>query len=149
MTTSPKMARANSTKGSTPEYYANVAYKQWVWKEIRKRSGVARGDGAGALQWLVDEMKRRARQELIEIGKLDSLQTGTLSMFLGKEDRVLPPSNTTLMPAINKALGIAPPPICDPTDELAQIRDRFTDRWRKMPANVQRSILELLGKDAD
>jgi hypothetical protein len=149
MKASGPMAKARLAEGSTPEYFATVSYKQWVWKEIRKRSGVARGDGAGALQWLVDEMKRRASRELIEIGKLESLQTGTLSMFLGKEEKVLPPSNTTLMPAINKALRIAPPPICDPTDDLAQVRDLFADRWRKMEPGVQRAILELLGKDAE
>ncbi len=38
------------------------------------------------------------------------------------------------MPAMNKALGIAPPSICDPESPLEQIKDRLDALWRKMNA---------------
>lgn len=135
MTASSRMAKPKPTL----EYPATTAYKQWVWAEIRRRKKT--------LQWLVDEMKKRARAELLEIGKFETISNATLSMLLGPEDVVPPPSNSALLPAINKALGIAPPPVCDPASDLAQVRDLFTARWNAASPAVKRAILELLGDD--
>lgn len=131
------------------KYPATTAYKQWVWKEIRKRSDAERGRGAGALQWLVDEMKRRARQELLEIGKLETISTATLSQLLGPEDEVPPSSSSVLLPAINKTLGIEPPPVCDPNDEMQQLVERFKRAWTRAIPRERTVLLAALGPADD
>src|SRR5690348_4312828 len=101
MAASRQMTKHPTEGGVALMYPATTAYKQWVWAEIRKRA-----NGDGALQWLVDEMKRHARAELIAIGKYETVSTGTISQLLGPEDEVPTPSSSALLPAINKALGI-------------------------------------------
>lgn len=131
------------------KYPALTAYKQWVWKTIRARSSAERGDDAGALQWLVDEMKRVARVELEEIGKHETISTSALSQLLGPEGKIPPPSNSMLLPAINRALGIAPPPVCDPSDELSQIVDRLRARWARATVREREALKALLARGDD
>ncbi len=115
-------------------YPATTAYKQWIWRHLREIGWV--------LQDLVDAMKKADKS-------LGTLTTSTLSQLLGTEGEVPEPSNTTLLPALNKALKLAPPPVCVPEDELAQIRDRFSARWNKLTAREQKVLLELLADDPD
>jgi hypothetical protein len=122
-----------------PTFPASPAYKQWVWNEIRRRKWTQ--------QRFVDEMKKADRTQTGGVLTAKS-STAWLTGFLGAEDAERRYwSNTELMPAMNKALGISPPPMCDPSDELAQIRDRFTSRWRKMTAKEQRILNDLIGRD--
>lgn len=114
-------------------YPATTAYKQWVWEQLRKKKWV--------LQDLVDAIKRVDRTRT-------TLTTSTLSQFLGPEDVAPQPSNSTLLPAINKVFGIAPPPVCEPTDEIAQVRDRFMARWNQLNRRERDALLALLSDDA-
>lgn len=145
------MAKARIREGVTLTYPAMTPYKQWVWEQIRARGKT--------LQWLVDEMKRVAKSELMTIvdakGRTmyETLSTSTVSQLLGpapeKNAGPPPPSNCAFMPALNRALGIAPPPVCTPSDELAQIRDRFSAKWTKMTPRERRLLLELLGDETE
>lgn len=137
------MAKSRETENVTLTYPATTAYKQWVWKKIRARWP------KGAQQAFVDELKRKARAELIEIGKLETISTATISDFLGKEGDTPRPSNSALLPAFNKVLGIAPPPVCDPTDELAQLVDRFRMRWSQATPRERATLIALLGNHDD
>lgn len=138
MTALLTVAKKRAIGGPTLTYPATTAYKQWVWKEIRRRDKT--------LQWLVDEMKRVARKELIESGNYETISTASLINLLGAEKGAAPtPSNCAFMPALNKALGLAPPPLCDPTDELAQLSDRFRAKWNQLDNASRTAILALLG----
>jgi hypothetical protein len=112
---------------------ATPAYKQWVWKEIRRRGWTQ--------QRLVDEMKKADRGQTG--GALTAtISTGWLTQFLGAEDAERRfQSNTELMPAINKALGIAPPSVCDPASSLSQMKDRLDALWRMMDAHERERFL--------
>lgn len=116
-----------------PSFPATAAYKQWVWKEIRRRGWTQ--------QRLVDEMKRVDRAQ--SGGALTAtITTGWLTQFLGPEDAVRRfATNTELMPAINKALGIAPPTVCDPESPLSQLKDRIDALWRSMDAYQRERFL--------
>jgi hypothetical protein len=141
------MAKSSAPGGVTLTYPATTAYKQWVWKKIRS--------GGDSLQWLVDEMKRLAKPELVKLtdakGRTmyETISTATLSDLLGREDEIPPPSNTKLMPAINKTLGIAPPPVCDPSDKLSQLIDRLRDRWARATPHERNIIEVVLAKGDD
>jgi hypothetical protein len=126
------MAKTSSPTGVTLTYPATTAYKQWVRAQLKARGWTQ--------QRLVDEMKRADRT-------LTTISTATITEFLGPEDVTPSPSNSKLLPAINKVFGIAPPPVCNPTDELAQIVDRFRERWGKMTDRERRALLELLKSD--
>jgi hypothetical protein len=109
-----------------PSFPATAAYKEWVWREIRRRGWTQ--------QRLIDEMKRADRS--LSGGALTkTITTGWLTQFLGGEDAPRRyASNTELMPAINKALGIAQPSVCDPDSPLSQLKDRLDYLWRTMNA---------------
>jgi hypothetical protein len=126
------VAKHRSTDGVTLTYPATTAYKQWVRAQLKTRKWTQ--------QKLVDEMKRVDRS-------LTTISTATITDFLGPEEQTPAPSNSKLLPAINKVLGIPPPPVCEPGDELAQVRDRFASRWRKLTPKEQRVLLEILGRD--
>jgi hypothetical protein len=79
----------------------------------------------------------------------ETISTATLSDLLGREDEIPPPSNTKLMPAINKTLGIAPPPVCDPSDKLSQLIDRLRDRWARATPHERNIIEVVLAKGDD
>ena len=79
------------------------------------------------------------------IKRLDSTlpaTSGGLSQFFGKEDAVPEPSNTALMPALNQMLGAAPPPVCRPDDEHAQLLDAMRARIETMTP-AERDLLRL------
>jgi hypothetical protein len=143
VTASNLMAKPRATSSVTLTYPATTAYKQWVWKRIRERWP------KGALQAFVDELKRKARAELIELGKLETISTATISDFLGPEGSVPPPTNSALLPAFNKVLGIEPPPVCDPSDEMQQLVERFKRAWSRATPRERSVLLAALGSEDD
>lgn len=135
------MAKTRDLEGVTLTYPATTAYKQWVWREIRKRWP------KGAQQAFVDELKHRARKELAAIGKFETISTATISDFLGREGATPTPSNSALLPAFNKVLGLAPPPVCDPTDTMTQLVERFRRRWERATPRERAILLAAIGDD--
>lgn len=133
MTASLLVAKKKPVGPKPLMYPAIPSYKEWVWKRLKSDGWV--------LQDLVDEMKRLDRTQT-------KLTTSTLSQLLGHEDGPWFPSSSTLIPLVNRALRIEPPPVCNPADPLARIRDHFTDRWNKLTPNMQRALLEILGGDS-
>lgn len=119
------------TPGAEPTFYANVAYKLWVRSQLSKRKI--------SLASLVKRIKRHNSNA--------KATTAGLSQFLGPANKDPVPSNTTLMPWINKALGAAPPPECDPGNRLAQVYDLMAARWPKMSTAERRAIIALVGGD--
>lgn len=141
MTASFAMAKPKKPADKDPSFPATPAYKQWVWKEIRRRHWT--------LQRLVDEAKRADRSQSGGIITA-TMSTATLIELLGGEhDARRYMSNTVLMPAINKALEIVEPTICDPESPLEQLKDRLDALWRSMDAYQRerflRSIEGVLG----
>lgn len=132
MTASSPMTKTRAVNGVTLTYPAIPAYKQWVRKQMRARGWTQ--------QRLVDEMKRADRT-------LTTISTATITDLLGPEDEMPVASNSKLLPVINKVFGIAPPPVCQPDDELDQLVDRFRSRWAKMTPRDRRFLLELLTAD--
>lgn len=130
------MAKPKRDEDKDPVFPATAAYKQWVWEEIRRRGWTQ--------QRLVDEMKKADRSQTG--GRLTAKSsTAWLTGFLGGED--VPrryATNTELMPALNKALGIAPPSICDPSTPLAQLKDRIDALWRSLNAAEREQLLRAL-----
>lgn len=125
------MARKRTTDGPAPQFFATTAYKQWLWEQIKRRGWT--------LETVVEKIKRAG----------SSWTTSGLSQFLGPENEIPAPSNTSLMPTINKVFGIAPPPVCDPTDEISQLRDLLADRWARLTPREKRLLLELLADGGD
>lgn len=118
------MAKARKPEDKDPVFHATAAYKQWVWDELGRKRWTQ--------QQLVDEMKRADRSQ--SGGRVTAkTETGTLAMFLGaRSAKARVATNTDLMPSINKALGIAPPSVCNPNSALAQIKDHLDDMWNSM-----------------
>lgn len=147
MTACAPMTAARANNDVVLTYPAGTAYKQWVRKQLDERGWT--------FQVLVDEMKKRAKRELLEItdkrGRTmyETISTATISDFLGPEDEVPKPSNSKILPALNKTFGIPPPPICDPTDQHAQIVARFAERWAKMTPQLKAVIMAALGNNND
>ena len=141
MKASKRMAKKKAPEDKVPSFPATAAYKQWVWDEIRRRGWTQ--------QKLIDEMKKADRS--LSKGSLTStITTGWLTQFLGREEAERRyHSNTELLPAINKALEIAPPPVCDPSSPLAQVRDLFVSRWEQLTSREQRAILEMLKSNGE
>lgn len=143
------MAKSRTTQGVTLTYPATTAYKQWVWKEIRRRGWTQ--------QKLVDEMKRTSKRFLLGIvdskGKTmyETISTSTITNLIGPEEPDEPPpaTNCAFMPALNEALEIEPPPVCDPNDELSRLIDRFRSRWANMRPREQRLLIEILRGEDD
>lgn len=129
------MAKDRVLTGVTLTYPATTAYKQWVWKKIRERGWT--------LQILADEIKRADRS------LPTTISTATLSDLLGPEDAAAAPSNTRLLPAINKVFGIAPPPVCDPTDEMQQLVEKFRRAWQQATPNERALVTAFLGGTDD
>jgi hypothetical protein len=132
---SRRMAKPKRPPGDVvPSYPATPAYKQWVWNEIRRRKWTQ--------QRLVDEMKRA---DLALSGGVltKTITTGWLTQFLGAEHAIRRyATNTEHIPAINKALGIAPPPVCDPSSPLSQLKDRLDAAWRGLDAEGRERFLK-------
>lgn len=137
MTASTPMAKTKKPpEDKAPVFPATPAYKQWVWKEIRRRGW--------KLQGLVDAMKRADRS--ISGGALTrKISTSTLVDLLGGEDaerRYL--SNSSLIPCVNKALDLAPPSVTDPESPLGQLKDRIDALWRIMDAYQRERFLRAM-----
>jgi hypothetical protein len=128
LTVAKKSAAKSGSDGSVPLYHATVAYKQWLRVAYKKKYG--------SLDALADAMQR--------VDRTISATSGGLSQLLGRADEPEVPSNTHLMPAINKAMGIAPPTICDPEDPLSQLKDRIDSLWRAMTKDERERFLKAM-----
>lgn len=126
------MAKSITPSGVTLTYPATTAYKQWVRAQLKARKWTQ--------QKLVDEMKRIDRS-------LTTISTATITDFLGPEEFPPVPSNSKLLPAINRVLGIAPPPVCDPNDDMQQLVERFRARWKRATPTERAVLLAVLGGD--
>lgn len=120
--------------GTPPQYYASADYKRWVRAKM-----AGRFDNGRTITF--EQLKARMKRHGV------SVSTSAISQFLGHLDEEPVGSNTSLMPAMNKALGIAAPPLCDPADPLAQIKDRIAERWKQMTERDRRLLLELVRGD--
>jgi hypothetical protein len=117
----------------TPVFYASVRYKTWVREQLKKQGISLAALAAGILRY------QRVK-----------VSTSALSQFLGHlTGDVAPASNTELMPGINRTLGAAPPPVCDPTNEIAQLRDRLAARWATLDQDRKDAIMALVRDPAD
>lgn len=136
MRPSDHMAKPRKPEDKDPVFHATASYKQWVWEELRRREWT--------LQDLVDEMKRVDRS--LTRGRLTAkTKTSGLAGLLGGEFAERRYStNTELMPAINMALGIAPPSICNPDSPLAQIKDQLDDLWGKADDRQRLELVKAL-----
>jgi hypothetical protein len=122
-----RMVTTPKSEGTVPMYYATVRYKLWVREQLAKR------------RW----SQRLFVQKLEETGV--EISPAGIAAFLGKEGEAPRPTNTHLMPAINKVLDAAPPPLCDPIDPLEQIKDRLAERWVKLTPSEKRVLYALFG----
>lgn len=120
-------------KGSLPQYHATVAYKKWV-RAMLDEKGVSFAKLALAI--------KRHDPSL-------TASSASVSLFLGREDEEPIPSNTSWMPAINKFLGAAPPPVCDPSSEFDQLVDRLRARWAKMNGRERRLLLAMASDEVE
>lgn len=119
-----------SDDGSEPKYFATKKYKDWVRTEIGNRKWTYKVFAA--------EVTRRGMKCTVQ----------ALQQFLGKEDEVPVPSNTTLMPGINKALGLPVPKHFDPTTPLSRLHLALDASWDELPAHIQQSLtLMITGED--
>lgn len=128
LTVAKKSALKSGGEGSVPLYHATVAYKQWLRVAYKKKFG--------SLDALAAAMEHA--------DKTISATSGGLSQFLGPADEPEVPSNTHLMPAINKAMGIAPPTIYDPEDPLLQLKSRIDSLWRSMSKDERERFLKAM-----
>lgn len=90
------------------------------------------------LEWTLDRFVE-------EIRRYGPATSGGVSQFLGPADDAPVASNTTMMPAINRALGIAPPPLCRPDSEVTQLQDRLAAIWNELEPNQRKAWLALAG----
>ncbi len=104
-----------------PKYFATKKYKLWVREQISAR------------KWTYG----RFAAEVTRRGLKVSGQA--LHKFLGNEDEEPVPSNTTLMPGINKALGLPPPTHFDPASPLSRLHAALDANWDRVPADTQQA----------
>jgi hypothetical protein len=107
-----------------PMYFATRKYKEWVKAEVDNRGWTYKEFAA--------EVTRRG-------GKCTAQ---ALEQFLAK-----PPSNTALMPAINKAVGLPAPRHYDPTTPLTRLHQQLDAAWDKLPPNQQKALALMLTGD--
>lgn len=113
-----------------PKYFATKKYKLWVREELGKR------------KWTY----ARFAAEVTRRGMKVSGQA--LHKLLGNEDEEPVPSNTTLMPAINKVLGLPLPSHFDPTSPLARLHAALDANWDRATDAEQRAwALLITGSD--
>jgi hypothetical protein len=122
----------NRPPSTEPMFHATAGYKLWVRSAMK-----AKGISLAALAAKIKRYKSDA-----------NATSSSLSQFLGREDEAPTPSNTSLMPYINRALGVAPPPVCDPSSPVAQLQDRLAAVWPKL-TEKQRRAIELMASGDD
>lgn len=110
-----------SADDEIPKYYATRKYKDWVLKKLEEK-GWTYGQFA-------NEVKRRGMPATAQ----------GLQQFLNKGG-----SNTTLMPAINRALGLPPPSHFDPTSSTSKLHATIDANWDRVPEEVQQAWVTLL-----
>jgi hypothetical protein len=121
------MAKSAEDKDKRPKFWATVIYKLWVREQYEIRG------------WSLAEFAKQLKR----IDRTARATSGGLSLFLSPKAKVPEPSNTTLMPAINRLFGKPEPQIYDPHDRLANLRDAVAQRWARMN-DSERRILEAL-----
>jgi hypothetical protein len=110
-----------------PKYYATRKYKEWVQAERKRRKLTFAG--------LASEVRRRG----------GSITPQGLEQFLSK-----PGSNTTLMPILNKILGLPQPTHFDPTTPLSRLHHLVDANWDRVPETTQEAWrLLLAGRDSE
>lgn len=114
----------------TPKYFATKKYKLWVREQLEKR----------------DWTYARFAAEVTRKGF--KCTTQAVHKFLGNEGSEPIPSNTTLMPGINRALGLPVPSHFDPTNPRSVIHAVIDANWDRVPEATQRLIaLNITGSD--
>lgn len=107
-----------------PKYFATKKYKEWVKKQIADR------------KWTY----QRFAVEVTRGGSKCTYQA--LHKLLGNEDDTPVPSNTTLMPGINRALKLPQPSHFDPTNPRYLLHAAIDANWDRLSEESQR-IAEL------
>lgn len=110
-------------------YWATTTYKLWVRRRLLETG------------WSLEEFADRIKQ----VDRRARASSGGLSQFLGPDHEIPQGSNTTLMPAMNAALGASPPPVCDPESPLAQLFDAIASRWLQMTETEKQVIEAVVG----
>lgn len=117
---------------SEPKYWATKKYKLWVREEISKRKR----------NWSYPKFASEVTKRGFKISGQ------ALHRFLGNEDEEPVPSNTSAMPAINRALGLPVPSHFDPTTPLSRLHHALDANWDRMPEETQRAwALLIAGHD--
>lgn len=109
-----------------PKYFATKKYKLWVRQQLAERG------------WTY----KRFASEVTRRGHKCSEQA--LQQCLGKKAAEPVPSNTALMPGINRALGLPVPAHFDPTNPLSVMHAAIDSGWPKIAESAQRAIASLL-----
>lgn len=122
ITASVPRKRKKPDEAKPPMFYATVRWKEAVRREMAAK-----------------KIKRKVVADAAGV-------TGeAITQLLGPEDgNVAAPSNTEHMPAINKVVGFAPPPICDPDDPLAEIKALLDAARDSLSPNTLEAIKMLL-----
>jgi hypothetical protein len=124
------MSLANVSEDREPKYFATKKYKLWVREQISNRG------------WTYE----RFAKEVTRRGQEVSGQA--LHKLLGNEDEEPAGSNTALMPAINRALGLPVPSHFDPTTPLSRLHAALDSNWDRIPEETQRAwSLLIAGRD--
>lgn len=110
-----------SADDEIPKYYATRKYKDWVLEKLEKKGWT--------YEQFATEVKRRGMPATAQ----------GLQQFLAKGG-----SNTTLMPAINRALGLPPPSHFDPTTPLSRLHALIDANWDRVPEDVQQAWTTLI-----
>jgi hypothetical protein len=115
-----------------PKYFATKKYKLWVKKQMSDRG------------WTYGQFAK----EVTRRGGIKVSAQG-LQQLLGKEEEDdPPPSNTTLMPGINRSLGLPSPTHFDPTSPLSRLHAALDANWNGVPEDTQKAwTLLIAGSD--
>ena len=129
----PSMARKRDPKGIAPMYFVNATYKLWLRAELERRG------------WTYD----RLADEVKKANGGKGVTPEALHLLVGKLDDAPVDSNTSWLPAINKALGLPPPEIFDPSKpvtEETKWAELLARRWPKMTPRERQLLKDLLSE---
>lgn len=131
MAASKKVAKKRGdSRGSVPTFWASVDYKKYVKQWLA-------ADSRRTYQWFADEIVRLGRAEGV------TCTNEAISQFLGKRGKPIRGSNTSLMPYMNRIMGLPAPSIFAPEDQLAMLREALIERWERM-SDRDRDLLRTL-----